>query len=109
MSRTGQCVPHSGAPALRTTLRSIHSAVTPCTGSPLCDAQPMASPAPLNCNQAAAPDSTGGSACTSLFAERGNTGRSMSLSEATTLHGHRRPPPRQIGAPQVPRRATVRT
>ena len=58
------------------------AAVRVCAGSPLCEAQASASSSSLRPKRSAAPLSTSGSACNSLIAERGNTGRSMSPSEA---------------------------
>ena len=63
-------------------LASMRATTAVCAGSPLCEAQATASSSSPRPSWSAAPLATSGSACSTLTAERGNTGRSMSPSDA---------------------------
>ena len=82
-SRYGQCAPHSSAPRSSPARASIRATTAVCSGSPLCEAQAIASSSSTRPSWSAAPLATSGRACSTFTAERGKIGRSMSPSDAT--------------------------
>jgi len=81
----GQCAPHSSAVSSRPALASTPAAVATWRASPLCDAHASASSSSVSLNASAAPLVSSGSACSTLTAERANTGRSVSPIAHTGL------------------------
>ena len=63
----------------------MRATTSTCAGSPLCDAQAIASSWSSSSSRSAAPLSTSGIACSSFTAERGKTGRSTSPSATMRL------------------------